>query len=436
MSQSLANIISGWERLSAPQQQRVALLQGSLDRELLREQRQHLHRAAPTPPPPYEAFSHYNQAGSALDLARGKALIAQGAMGCLLTAGGQGTRLRFQGAKGMFPVTVIRNKSLFQLFAEKVVAASRQAGRSLFMAIMTSPQNHEETMRFFHQHALFGLQPDQLSFFCQRALPFMDDEGKWVLEPGGKIAEGPAGNGMALYHFVESGLWQQWWQLGVRYLKFFMVDNALADPFDAELVGYHERMGGEVTLKCTHRHDEQEKSGLVIRKGEKTYVVEYSEISEEERRAKNKEGGLKHHCINLSTFCFNMDFVKRAAGQTAALPWHLAKKTIAASSSLTAWKFEKFIFDVLPLALGVNALLYPRELCFAPLKNATGSYSLATVQQLLQNFDRYILEKRWDCTPPSFPFELSPEFYYPTDELKSSFFCKKIPVSSYMCRQG
>jgi UDP-N-acetylglucosamine/UDP-N-acetylgalactosamine diphosphorylase len=70
-------------------------------------------------------------------------------VGCILIAGGQGSRLRFNGPKGMYPISPIKNKSLFQLFAEKTLAAGLQVGKMLRLAIMTSPYNHEETMRYF-----------------------------------------------------------------------------------------------------------------------------------------------------------------------------------------------------------------------------------------------------------------------------------------------
>ena len=49
-----------------------------------------------------------------------------------------------------------------------------------------------------------------------------------------------------------------------------------------------------------------------------------------------------------------------------------------------AFKFEYFIFDLLPFAEKVEVLLYPRELCFCPLKNAEGENSPKTVEKALR----------------------------------------------------
>src|SRR5258706_2224464 len=62
---------------------------------------------------------------------RGRRLLADGKIGAFLVAGGQGTRLGYDGPKGEFPVTPIRNKPLFRVFAEQLLAHSRDAGNPI-----------------------------------------------------------------------------------------------------------------------------------------------------------------------------------------------------------------------------------------------------------------------------------------------------------------
>jgi UDP-N-acetylglucosamine/UDP-N-acetylgalactosamine diphosphorylase len=371
-------------------------------------------------------LNHYSQAGNFENQLKGRQLISKGQAGCLLIAGGQGTRLKFDGPKGMFPVTLIKKKSLFQLFAEKTLAAGRQANCVLPLAIMTSPATHEKTVKFFQEHCLFGLKPDQLSFFCQTELPLLDESGNLFLEDKGRMAIGPDGNGSVFKCFMESGIWDQWHSNGVRYLISVLIDNPLADPFDAELVGFHSAVGGDVIVKSTQRLNVEEKVGVLGEKNSKIQVIEYSELSEQEREAKLPDGSLKHPCANLSLFSFTMDFVKAAAQLYNQMPFHLAHKAanyldsqgvVKHSNQPNAWKFEKFIFDILAFTNKVAILNYPREYCFAPLKNKEGSDSLATVQEALQTLDRLILAQISGKESPSIPFELSQEFYYPTPEL-------------------
>ncbi|WP_052435849.1 UTP--glucose-1-phosphate uridylyltransferase [Neochlamydia sp. EPS4] len=132
-----------------------------------------------------DPFLDYQKVGSLEDALLGKEAIEQGRLGCLIVAGGQGTRLHLEGPKGLYPISLIRHKSLFQLFSEKIVAASKLALHPLQAAIMTSPLNHERTLAYFKTHAYFQLRKEQLDFFAQPMLPFLDEAGNLFLEKKG-----------------------------------------------------------------------------------------------------------------------------------------------------------------------------------------------------------------------------------------------------------
>lgn len=55
-------------------------------------------------------------------------LLQRGKVGCVVLAGGQGSRLKFDGPKGLYPVSSVKKKPLYQLVAEKVAAASKWVG--------------------------------------------------------------------------------------------------------------------------------------------------------------------------------------------------------------------------------------------------------------------------------------------------------------------
>ncbi len=384
------------------------------------------------------SFRDFVRKGHAEDVQRGRERLVQGQVGCLVIAGGQGTRLRFEGPKGMYPISVIQHKTLFQLVAEKTRAASLQTGYDLPIAIMTSPVNHAATVNYFEQHHYFGLKRTQVSFFSQRLLPLLDEEGNLFLEDVDSIAQGPDGNGFALKYFAESGLWHKWHSQGIRYINFVLIDNPLADPFDAELVGFHEREGNDITMKCTPRRDIHEKVGVLVKIEGKAAVVEYSELPDEERKALHTDSTLKHLCANLSLFCFSMESIREL--NKLELPLHLAHKAVkyvdkagqvVQACNPMAWKFERFIFDVLPLAKHVKALLYPRAECFAPLKNFSGPDSPATVQAALQEMDRRVIEKITGMPAPHHPFELAQDFHYPTPELLEKWQGHALPSDPY-----
>jgi len=388
------------------------------------------------------SFKDFANRGSEANLKIGKQLISEGKVGCLIVAGGQGSRLNCEGPKGLFPITSIKKKSLFQLFCERVLAASKQAKRPLFLAIMTSPVNHKETVKNFEENHFFGLDSTQVFFFSQDEIPLLDQTGNLFLESPSKIASGPDGNAASLKYFVEKGIWSKWYREGVRYLNYVHIDNPLADPFDAELSGFHHVEQSDVVMKCISRNDPLEKLGVILKKDNILSVVEYSEIAPSERDAREPDGSLKHLCGNISIFSFKMDFVREVAMNYDQLPFHKAWKAVKyltpegktkMADKPMAWKFEKFIFDVLPFARSIKALLYPREECFAPLKNASGDDSIATVRPALEQYDRQVFFHISGMAPPlSKTFELDPQFYYPTPELLEKWKGLPLPDASYI----
>jgi len=433
------NLVRHWQSLNMDQRRSLESQVAQIDLPTLRLQQQLVQKKEDDIRRTFTPFESYSRCGNLEDVKRGKKALSQGLVGCLVVAGGQGTRLRINGPKGLCQVTAVRKKSLFQLLAEKTVAAGRQVGRLLPLAIMTSPLNHADTVSFFEKHALFGLDPSQLFFFSQDTLPLLDRQGHLFLETADTLAMGPDGNGGVLHQFVRSGIWDQWQGAGVRHVNFVLIDNPLADPFDAELIGYQQRRTCDVVVKCTYRKTPEEKVGVVVQEHGKVAVVEYTELPYEEQKAMDANGSLRHLLANLSLFVFEMTFIKKIAN--ASIPLHKAFKavkyldgkghTVQADHPM-AWKFEKFIFDVLPLANQVEALVYPREVCFAPLKNFSGDDSFDTVSRALQQRDRQVLEAVTGMSCQTSAIEIAQDFYYPTEALLTAWKGKQVTQSCYM----
>ncbi len=135
------------------------------------------------------------------------------------------------------------------------------------------------------------------------------------------------------------------------------IDNPLADPFDAALCGEHALNNQEVTIKAIERADPAEKVGVIVLRDGTISVQEYSELPD------HFEAPLAH----IGLFCFSLSFIERIA--EVELPWHLARKTYRGQK---IWKFERFLFDVLPHTQKTSVLVYPREDVYAPLKNLEG----------------------------------------------------------------
>ncbi|MBI2742786.1 MAG: UTP--glucose-1-phosphate uridylyltransferase [Chlamydiales bacterium] len=426
----------GVEGLSPSQQERFLAQLKKYDAHLLKRQREALFRK-PTIPAQVEPLKAFDQSGSKEDQERGRELLAKGKVGCLILAGGHGSRLGSNLPKGVVPLTPVSKKGLLQLFLEKAAAAAKQGGAPLPVAIMTSPLNHNETLSFLERNKRFGLREEHCSFFLQSTLPYLDDAGNWVLEAPGLLAEGADGNGGTLSNFFNSGIWAKWKQIGIEYVNVIPVDNPLCDPFDAEGVGYLMRTKCEALIKGILRRNKEEKVGVIGSVKDHLKVVEYTELPENEKAAVTADGSLLWKIANAGLFCFTMDFIESLARNPHFfLPWHMANKSTRVmvenstgghQETVKVWKCESFIFDVLNFTTRARSLVYPREEIFAPLKNATGSDSFETVQRALLEKDRHIIKQITGREPPSRLFELDQAFYYPTPDLLQKWKGRELP---------
>jgi UDP-N-acetylglucosamine/UDP-N-acetylgalactosamine diphosphorylase len=251
-------------------------------------------------------------------------------------------------------------------------------------------------------------------------LPFIDDRGRWLLEEPGKIAEGPDGNGHALRLFYESGLWEKWRAQGIEHLNIIVVDNALADPFDPEFIGFAHRTAADVALKAVARLSKDEKMGVIAERDKKLKLIEYSELT--------GSGSKQFTLSNTGLFCMSMEFIRHLYQDLAVeLPLHLARKTASVllgtskgcfQEKAYVWKCERFIFDLFDYARTSSVLVCPREKIYAPLKNATGDKDLESVRQALFSHYRDLYQSITGRLPSANEFELAPAFYYPSVELK------------------
>ncbi len=79
--------------------------------------------------------------------ARGQQALQAGEVGAVIVAGGQGTRLGFDQPKGMFPVGPVSQRTLFQFFADRLVATGDRYGARIPLYVMTSDATDAATRR-------------------------------------------------------------------------------------------------------------------------------------------------------------------------------------------------------------------------------------------------------------------------------------------------
>ncbi|MFM1996367.1 MAG: hypothetical protein RLZZ111_754 [Planctomycetota bacterium] len=314
---------------------------------------------------------------------RGGEALAAGAVGAILAAGGQGSRLGCQGPKGIFPVGPVSRATLFDMLLGKLVAVRRRFGRDVPLAIMTSSATDAGTREFLTAHGHCGLDPDRVIVFQQRDLPAVDAAtGRLLLDAPGHLALAPDGHGGMLMALADSGGLDWFRRQGAEHVVSFQVDNPLARPLDPEFLGYHLVSAADFTTQVVLKREPGERVGVVVEESGRHGVIEYSDLPAELAAARLPDGRLRFHAGSIAVHAFTRPFLEAAAARGDSLPLHRALKVVpcldADGKKVTppkpnAIKFERFIFDLMPLAKRVCVVEIEAAEGFAPLKNPPGS---------------------------------------------------------------
>ena len=391
-------------------------------------------------PSPYELRPE--NGGNAADWARakatGEAALRAGRVAAFTVAGGQGTRLGYDGPKGTYPVTPLKKKTLFQVFAEKIRAASQRYGKAIHWFIMTSHQNHAATEAFFKENKFFGLSETHVHFFRQGRMPAVDLQGKILLESKQSIAMSPDGHGGSLRALERSGALDLMEREGIDTISYFQVDNPLVRAIDPAFIGWHLERRSEMSSKMVPKAYPEEKLGHFCVQDGKLVVIEYSDLPMEMQRETDSNGRLRYLAGSIAIHVLDRQFVRRmaAGGEGVALPFHRADKKIPTINAqgnpvkpekANGVKFEMFVFDALPFAKNPVVIETLRADDFSPVKNAEGVDSPKTCREdQLRQFARWLKANgaavETDATGlPSVAFEVSPLFGYDEDSFADAW---------------
>lgn len=376
---------------------RLSAQLASIDPESLRLQRATLESAhkpgASASPEPPVVLSPVGEERDRL-LALGKRIIAEGKVGVLIVAGGQGSRFGYDGPKGCFPISQIRGLSFFELHARKVRAIRERTGAAVPLYVMTGPTNDAATRAYFVENHFFGLPEGDVRFVPQAAWPALDDEGRMLFDAPDHLFLSPDGHGGLLAALRATGALDDMEKRGLSCLSYFQVDNALVQVADPFFVGLHESEGADVSLKTFRRNSPTEATGTIVSCDGLPGVLEYSDPSftDEMKAWQNPDGSLRFGWGNAAMHLFSIPFLRRVA--EAGLPVHLAHKkvpfcdeagTLVKPETPNAWKFEKFVFDAFPMSRRSVCLAIDRAEEYAPLKEATGPRGPDAVHRALSD---------------------------------------------------
>jgi UDP-N-acetylglucosamine/UDP-N-acetylgalactosamine diphosphorylase len=439
---SQQQVLRFWDELSAAGQRKLAAQIEALDSQLIGQLVEEYVRrqpalAIPQDIRPVEAFPRqpdarreklYQDAGN-----RGHQLLREGKVGAFLVAGGQGTRLGYEGPKGEFPVTPIKNKPLFQVFAEQLLAWSREAGRAIPWYIMTSDANDAPTRAFFAKNHYFGLDPQNVVFFQQGMLPAFGMDGRMLLAAKDSLALSPDGHGGSLRALHRSGALADMRRRGVEHLSYFQVDNPIVHAIDPLFLGLHDLTGSEMSSKTIPKAHALERVGNFVLADGALQVIEYSDLPETLAKQIHSDGALRFNAGSIAIHALRVSFIERLnAGGQLRLPWHRAEKKVPYMDDAgnlikpekpNAVKLEQFVFDAIPLAR--NPIVYTTDRAeeFSPVKNAEGADSPATSRRdQVRRAARWLLEAGVAVPmkegEPDCVLEISPLFATTAEQLR------------------
>ncbi|MEN6333553.1 MAG: UDPGP type 1 family protein [Phycisphaerales bacterium] len=429
------HLLAFWPELSDAKRTDLLAQVGELDLDSIDEWVATLVKGQPLPPiqHDFEPAQSYSLVPTTSDLKRkyaqaielGEKLISQGKVAALTVAGGQGTRLGFDGPKGNYPISPIKNKTLFRIFAETIAAVSRRYGAVCPWYIMTSPLNHQQTIDVFKADNHYGLDPRNVSIFQQGTLPNFGFDGRILLADKDQIARSPDGHGGCFRALARSGALADMKRRGVEYLTYWQVDNPLVRLFDPLFVGLHVLDKAQMSSKAVIKNGPKEKVGNFCLVNGKVTVIEYSDLPDELAERRLPDGSLAFQLGSIAIHIISTGFVEYLNTKGHSLPLHRAVKKIPhidpkgrriEPKEPNGVKLESFIFDAIPLADHSIIVDIDRNEQFAPVKNATGEDSAEVTRRMMTQRAAVWLESAGIEVPrkadgsPDCVLEIAPSF--------------------------
>ena len=313
-------------------------------------------------------------------------------VGALLLAGGMGTRLGSNNPKGMFNIGKTRDVFIFQRIFENTLEVVKECGVMIPFFIMTSENNHEQTVSFLEEHNFFGYDKNFVKFFIQETAPCVDLNGKILLENKGKVATSPNGNGgwfNSLLNNAEAKAMLE--KFNIKWLNIFAVDNVQQKIADPVFIGATLQGNYEVGAKALKKAEPFEKIGVLCNKNGHPSIIEYYELSDEMALQTDENGERLYNFGVILNYLFNVDMLYRI--KDSKLPIHIVKKKVehiddsgnkVIPNEPNAYKFEYLCVDMIEFSNSCLPYEVDRIKEFAPIKNMTGVDSVESAQAILE----------------------------------------------------
>lgn len=305
----------------------------------------------------------------------GEQIIKDNQYAIVTMAGGQGTRLGFNGPKGTFKLDIGSNgKYIFEILAENIEKSRKLYGILPFWYIMTSQKNNKQTIDFFELHNYFGYDKQKVKFFEQGEIPMLTEDGKLVIE-NNKIKTASNGNGGVYLAMKKEGIIDDMKKKNVKWVYISGVDNIMVNPIDPIFIGLTIKQKMPIASKSVAKAYPEERVGVFCRRNGKPSTVEYIELSEKMRIECNEWGELIYGEANIISHLLNIEAIDKISSQN--LRYHLAIKN-------NLYKFETFVFDGFEYLNDMLVMRVKRNEEFAPIKNKQGIDSPETAKEIYE----------------------------------------------------
>ena len=315
--------------------------------------------------------------------------IRQGKVAAVLLAGRMGTRLGSDHPKGMYDIGLTRPVYIFQRIIENMLDVVRQAEGWVRLFVMTSDKNHDMTVEFFEEKKYFGYNSDYVSFFIQDVVPASDYEGKAYMEEPWKISTSPNGNGGWFSSMNKCGLLDVIKKDGIEWINVFAVDNVLQRIADPCFVGAVIDNGCVAGAKVVKKNSPDERVGALCLEDGRPSIVEYYELTDEMKAAKDADGNPAYDFGVILNYIFRTKELEMIMDRQ--LPLHVVEKQIpymnekgehVEPETPNGYKYETLVLDMIHQVDNCLAYEVDRDKEFAPIKNATGIDSVVTAREL------------------------------------------------------
>lgn len=324
----------------------------------------------------------------------GEEIISKNEYAVVTMAGGQGTRLGFNGPKGTYKLNVNgEEKYIFEILLDTIKAENKKHNSEVYWYIMTSDDNNYDTIKFFEENNYFGYNKDKVKFFKQSNLPLMDTEGKLLINKEFKVKEASDGNGGVFSALVNDGMIDDMKKHNVKWVYICGVDNIMVRPIDSLFLGLAVEKNVKCASKSVVKSYPEEKVGAFCKKNGKPGVVEYIEMTKEMVYGKNEDDELLYGESHIVSNMFTVEAIEKIAKEN--LEYHVALKKNSyinengeeiIPEEPNSYKFEAFIFDGFQFFDDLLVMRINRNTEFAPIKNAKGIDSPDSAKEIYEKY--------------------------------------------------